>query len=90
MQGNLFIINFFALNFCDPFSQLRDMTRGSLAPLYVLNIRILMCTQIKSLPLTFLPVLIFKANFRYFEMINVSKTKQTNFKLIQRQISLKQ
>lgn len=37
-------------------------------------------TQIELLPQTFLLIFISKVDFRYFHMINVSKTNQTNFR----------
>lgn len=41
---------------------------------------ILICTQIELLPLKFLVAFIYKVDFRYFEMIDVSKANQTDFR----------
>lgn len=53
----------------------------SLDLFHVSNFSILIWTQIQLLPLKFLPVLISKVDFRYFEILDVSKTNQTNFRL---------
>lgn len=46
----------------------------------MLNFSILIHIQIELLPQTFLLTFISKADFRYFQIINVSKAIQTNFR----------
>ena len=58
-----------------------NLNKGvSLGPFHMSSFSILIYTQIELLPQTFLPSFISKVDFRYFEMMTVNKTNQTNFR----------